>query len=1124
MLLRDYSTHLFFVAYTILCLPLTLAAESPQQRAMSAARQLREYHQRLGSDRLKAQSRDLNGAGSVGISIDRSMQSSSTIFFYDNMEGGANGWTSVAYSGSDLWHQTTADASSPIKSWRAGDDLLNNYANGARVNDALISPSIDLSAATGPVTLLFAEQYVTEQGWDYCMVAASTDGGSSWNELRGNYGSAPSGSSDGWQITSLDLSPYAGSSVLLRFYFDTGDEKYNDFPGWFVDDVVVFDQGGTITGRKFFDVNNNGSKDIGERGVKEWLITATGPITLTTRTNYRGRYWFTVPLGSYTLTEEFKPNWTQKYPLSGSWVVNVATPDTLIDSIHFGNYTQASFINGRKFHDIDENGLFDGADTLLGEWKIVLEDTLGNEIDFDRTDSIGEYSLYVFQPGRYVVREVHKSGWVQSSPVGETYTIDIPDLNTVSNGNDFGNYYSPSTNAIIGQKFNDRNRNGIWDIGENAEAGFKIQLLRKGNGNSYSNFKLRTTDSSGYYEFLSLPADTYKVRELPQIGWWQSYPESTHALILQSGGTEDSVNFGNFEIEPGSISGSKYNDMDTSGSRNGEPGLGGWRVVLDGRTYFNLSVTEEVETDANGDYNLAGVWPGSYTVSEVWRSGWRQTQPEDLLPHTVNLGLEEDRTGVDFGNVLDSSFSVGFRTFRPESLALAIDLAGKHKPVKAKPDKVDFKFNLVWRAEGTVTLKFPMLTTGDVRVGKDKSAPVIFHWDNLKAVTFTPGPPFIPGAVIQIDGRGAKPKPFTVKYVWKNSAGGVIDKGMLPAEPSMVGDELKLSLLRYPMPNAINMLELAGAGLGVGLGGPHSVIHPTYKEILKSLIEKADRMRPYDVASASCLGTFSSGKSIKKQQKYITPTKHNNKLLDEAIALQANILGSDAGILPGGFGNLIFDDGTGIDNPMNGLAIREIATKLDSFMSSYVDTGVNIGCYGYVSTLTGMDAEILWSNIRMINGAFSGPLDTVSFATGLRFTEVAPLSSVSFLRVDPRAQQRIISVRHAEAVETPQGYALYQNYPNPFNPTTTIEFYLDATSRVSLTVYNALGQKVATLLDGQEMEDGFQEAIFDASSLSSGVYFYRLSTQEIVDQVVDEEEIAPLGRNFTTVKKMLLVR
>jgi hypothetical protein len=93
-----------------------------------------------------------------------------------------------------------------------------------------------------------------------------------------------------------------------------------------------------------------------------------------------------------------------------------------------------------------------------------------------------------------------------------------------------------------------------------------------------------------------------------------------------------------------------------------------------------------------------------------------------------------------------------------------------------------------------------------------------------------------------------------------------------------------------------------------------------------------------------------------------------------------------------------------------------------------------------------------------------------------------------------------------ERAEIPQHFILEQNYPNPFNPATNIRFSIAKAGSVSLTVYDILGKKVATLVN-EYLEPGTYTSTFSAQSLSSGLYFYQLRT----------------GNNAET-KKMVILR
>jgi len=79
----------------------------------------------------------------------------------------------------------------------------------------------------------------------------------------------------------------------------------------------------------------------------------------------------------------------------------------------------------------------------------------------------------------------------------------------------------------------------------------------------------------------------------------------------------------------------------------------------------------------------------------------------------------------------------------------------------------------------------------------------------------------------------------------------------------------------------------------------------------------------------------------------------------------------------------------------------------------------------------------------------------------------------------------------------PDGFELSQNFPNPFNPATAIRFQVPERCRVTLRVYDLVGNEVSTLVD-EEKGAGEYAVAFDGSGLASGIYFYRLQAGAFV--------------------------
>ena len=128
---------------------------------------------------------------------------------------------------------------------------------------------------------------------------------------------------------------------------------------------------------------------------------------------------------------------------------------------------------------------------------------------------------------------------------------------------------------------------------------------------------------------------------------------------------------------------------------------------------------------------------------------------------------------------------------------------------------------------------------------------------------------------------------------------------------------------------------------------------------------------------------------------------------------------------------------------------------------------------------------------------------TTNTLYGLSFVDINNGWAVGF---DGTILATVIPVPVELDQSSPIEFLLNQNYPNPFNPSTTIEYSIPESGNVKLVVYNSLGEEVATLTNGYKAA-GFYKVNLDAAGLSSGIYYYELTSN-----------------NFREVKKMILLK
>jgi uncharacterized protein (DUF2141 family) len=336
-----------------------------------------------------------------------------------------------------------------------------------------------------------------------------------------------------------------------------------------------------------------------------------------------------------------------------------------------------SSLAGEVFHDLNDNGALDPTDAPIAGVTVTLtgQDFLGNGVSqTQQTDANGAYKFDNLLAGSYTITETEPSGFLhridlagsQGGTASGSGAITQITLGAGIAGlrNDFGEVKAAS---LSGSVYADANNNGVKDPGEAGLGGVTLTLSGTDDlGKSVSSST--TSAGDGSYSFANLRPGSYTVTETTQPAGFiegkdtagnlggTAKPGVLSAIPLPSAGAGVNYNFGH--IQPGSLAGFVYNDVNADGIKQpAEAGMPTVPVVLTGTDDSGNAVSLSTTTASDGSYSFGSLRPGSYTISDTTPPGFTPTKatPGSLGGTSVSdqlfvsLGLAENGINYNFG-------------------------------------------------------------------------------------------------------------------------------------------------------------------------------------------------------------------------------------------------------------------------------------------------------------------------------------------------------------------------------------------------------------------------------------------------------------------------------------------
>lgn len=597
----------------------------------------------------------------------------------------------------------------------------------------------------------------------------------------------------------------------------------------------------------------------------------------------------------------------------------------------------------------------------------------------------------------------------------------------------------------------------------------------------------------------------------------------------------------------GSIRGQKFEDYNENATKDtNEVGIDGVEIKLYDDQGIFLKIDTTYSEDLNGDNRIdpmteSGLFlfdsldAGNYELEEVVPLGWSQTFPLANGAHLINLPLGFDLDGILFGNSSDESYDYGDLPdpFDPDNpcgfnqcYPTLWPLGPRHPNIGPKigdlrdaeddgqpalcADEDDwFWFFGIDDEEGVEFIKYNVNDSGEVKIkvtGNPSDFPaylsgwIDFNGDRFMTSGWMGPNEQIVAAVIAAQGI------YTFKFkIPEDAIEGIYSRFRISTSWLSVVFSFGVALDGEVEDHAVFGLDFGDANEE---GDSNAIIFP-YGYPVKTTSNGARHI----ISPLKRLGDEDTDYDLNGMPSYFSNGDDNEKDADENGILYGEEF-------------YIHYDGPDPDYevrhmtiygmaPGSNVSITPLATQTGLF-NMWVDWNRD-GDWADLGEQV-FDDEVILSGPTYTELNFDVPQDAelgytyaryrISTRPGLEFTGGAP---------DGEVEDHILMIGTEVGIQydqndLPTEFELYQNYPNPFNPTTSIQFALPIRSKVTLKIFNTLGQTMEELLNNS-IEAGIHKVDWNAEDMPSGVYYYRIN-------VLPEDG----GAEFIKVGKMILIR